>query len=225
MFRPVSCCQCLCIILSWLPFRFSPCFVLCLVASVSVLSYLDCPLVFLHVSSCVLLPVSLYYAILTALRFLCRVICVVCLFVSSCVLLPVSLYYPILTALSFFTMFRPVSCWRCLCIILSWPPLVFFVVLYVLFVCLFRPVSCCQCLCIIISWLPLSFYPTFIIHIYKVPLFLMICIFICSRKQLGQSQTSICWNKSYKWFSWHHRQGIPEVNQVIQLIQRETILT
>jgi hypothetical protein len=217
MFRPVCCCQCLCIILSWLPLSFSPCFVLCLVASVSVLSYLDCPhsfspcfvlclvasvsvlsyldcpLVFLHVSSCVLLPVSLYYAILTALFFLCRVICVVCLFVSSCVLLPVSLYYPILTALSFFTMFRPVSC--------------------------------CQCLCIIISWLPLSFYPTFIIHIYKVPLFLMICIFICSRKQLGQSQTSICWNKSYKWFSWHHRQGIPEVNQVIQLIQRETILT
>jgi hypothetical protein len=73
-------------------------FVLCLVASVSVLSYLDCPLVVLHVSSCVLLPVSLYYPILTALSFLCRVICVVCLFVSSCVLLPMSLYYPILTA-------------------------------------------------------------------------------------------------------------------------------
>ena len=123
LFRPVSCCQCLCIILSWLPFSFSPCFVLCLVASVSVLSYLDCPLVFLHVSSCVLLPVSLYYSILTAPSFLCHVICVVCLFVcfvlclvasvsvlsfldcplvflhvSSCVLLPVSLYYPILTA-------------------------------------------------------------------------------------------------------------------------------
>ena len=65
------------------------CFVLCLVASVSVLSYLDCPLVFHHVSSCVLLPVSLYYPILTAH--------LVFLHVSSCVLLPVSLYYPILT--------------------------------------------------------------------------------------------------------------------------------